>query len=313
MSRSARPHEEPPEVPQFLGRSPAARALRELVDRVAVSDTTVLISGETGAGKSLVARRLHALSSRAAAPFTVIHCASISHRPLEDEVRRIIETDGGTLLFDDVGELPPAEQAHLVCLLQERAINGPRRSQPLDLRFLAATRQDLESLVKTGGFRQDLYFRLNALPMAVPALRDRREDIPLLAEHLLGLATRSAGRPLTLSPEAVLALQMYPWPGNVRELEHLMHRVALLDRDGVVGMDDLPANLLSRAERAVEVMNAVLGQRVDLAQAVDQFEWTIVERVLKQTGGNRAKAAAALGIGRTTLIDKIRKRSRQGR
>jgi two-component system, NtrC family, response regulator AtoC len=173
---------------------------------------------------------------------------------------------------------------------------------------VATTNRDLAAMVEAGQFREDLYFRLNVVPLLLPPLRERPGDIPLLVEHFRARASEAAKRQVAISARAMVALQMHRWPGNVRELEHLILRLAILDRDGIIDLDDLPVALRAGpAETALESLASLSGERVDLNRLVAQFEWALIQNTLQKSGGNQSKAAALLGIGRTTLIDKIRR------
>jgi DNA-binding NtrC family response regulator len=310
----------------FLGQSAATRALLEVVERVAVTNATVLITGETGTGKELIARTLHRLSPRADGPLVVVNCGAIPATLIESEFfghvpgaftgavshrkGRMREADGGTLFLDEIGELPLELQPRLLRALQERRVTpiGGEASALLDLRFVAATNRDLGAMVQQGRFREDLYFRLNVIPVELPPLRQRPEDLVPLVEHFLDRTALTAGRRVTVSPRAMTVLQMHHWPGNVRELEHLILRAAILDRDGLIDVDDLPETLRTATiDGAVKTLSEVDGQPIDLNGAVARFEWTLIEEMLRRTGGNRSQAAALLGIGRSTLIDKIKR------
>jgi DNA-binding NtrC family response regulator len=324
--RSRREARHSPGEPSLLGESTAIRELLANLEQVAGTNATVLITGETGTGKELVARGVHQLSSRAAGPLVVINCASIPETLIESELfghvqgaftgatssrlGRLREAEGGTLFLDEIGELPLALQPRLLRVIQERKVTpvGGGTTHLLDVRLVAATNRDLAAMVKAGRFREDLYFRLNVVPLALPPLRERSGDILLLLDHFLGLASQVVGRRLTLTPRAMVALQMHGWPGNVRELEHLILRVAVLDRDGTIDLDDLPEALrTSPAAAAAAGLASLADDPVDLNGLVAQFEWTIIQTTLRKTGGNQSRAATLLGIGRTTLIDKIRR------
>jgi DNA-binding NtrC family response regulator len=311
----------------WLGNAPAAGLLKEMIERVAATNATVLITGETGTGKELVASSLHRLSPRADGPLVVVNCGSIPEGLIESELfghvkgaftgatgprlGRMREADGGTLFLDEIGELPLPLQTRLLRVVQEREVTpiGGDTAHLVTARFVAATNRDLEAMVAQGRFRQDLFFRLNVVPLTVPPLRERRDDIPLLANHFLGrAAVKTAGAPLTISAEAMAALQEYAWPGNVRQLENLIQRAAILDRDGTIDVNDLPEGFRTDlSAMASQVVDEAAGARIDLGQAVAQFEWTIIQKTLRATAGNQSKAAALLGIARTTLIDKIKR------
>ncbi|MCX8134399.1 MAG: sigma-54 dependent transcriptional regulator [Roseococcus sp.] len=294
--------------------SPAMRALDAALRRLAPSAAPVLLLGESGAGKEVAARRLHALGPRAGAPFVALNCAAIPRDLLESEVfghergaftgateRRpgAAERAGaGTLLLDEVAELDPLLQAKLLRLLEERRFLrlGGTRELALEARVVAATNADLAERVRAGRFREDLYFRLAVVELRVPPLRERQEDLPALAEALLAAAAAEAGRPgLSLSEAARAALAAHPWPGNVRELRNRLTRAAVLAE----GPDIAPADLFPGA--APPEMPATL------AEAREAAEREHIRRVLARCGGRVGEAARVLGIGRTTLWERLRR------
>jgi DNA-binding NtrC family response regulator len=314
------------EAQSFLGESTVVRELMTMVERVAGTNATVLISGETGTGKEMLAWSVHGLSPRARQPMVVVNCGSIPEGLIESELfghvqgaftgatssrlGRMREADGGTLFLDEIGELPLALQPRLLRVVQERRVTpiGGDSAQLIDVRIVATTNRDLAAMVEAGRFREDLYFRLNVVPLLLPPLRERPGDIPLLVEHFRVRACETAKHKVAISSRAMVALQMHRWPGNVRELEHLILRLAILDRKGMIELDDLPAILRAGdAETAFESLASLSGERVDLNRVVAQFEWTLIQNTLQKTGGNQSKAATLLGIGRTTLIDKIKR------
>ena len=310
----------------LLGKSSVLRDLLALVEQVGPTDATVLISGETGSGKEVIARLLHAASPRAGQRLVAVNCAAIPETLIESELfghvkgaftsahenrlGRFREADGGTVLLDEVGELALPMQARLLRVLQDQSVTpvGSERAYQINVRFLAATNRDLDGMVQSGRFRQDLFFRLNVVPMLVPPLRDRLDDVPTLAAHFLEKAARRLDRPITISDKAVAVLQTYGWPGNVRELENLVERMAILDHDGVIDTDDIPPTLGGETGDAVARTLWDLSENgVDLPTAVARFERALIGTAMRRSNNNKSKAAILLGIGRTTLIDKIRK------
>ena len=310
----------------LLGKSVALKALLDIVEQVSSTDATVLISGETGSGKEIVARLLHASSLRANQRLVTVNCAAIPENLIESElfghvkgaftgahenhVGQFREADGGTLLLDEVGELPLAMQARLLRVLQDHIVTpvGSERSYTVDVRFLAATNRDLDLMVQDGCFRQDLFYRLSVVPIRVPPLRERLEDVPQLATHFLELAAGRLGRPITLSEKALAVMQAYGWPGNVRELENLIERMAILDRDGVVDLDDIPPTFGGETSQAVaNTLWDLTANGISLSVAVERFERALIETAMHRTSNNKTKAAVMLGIRRTTLLDKIRR------
>jgi len=300
----------------ILGESPAMRPLLEMVGRVAASNAPVLISGETGTGKGLIARAIHQSSPRAEHPFLVINCSAFQDQLLESELfghekgaftgavsakAGLFEVaDGGTLFLDEVAEMSPAMQAKLLQVLDTgelRRVGGTRLWQ-VDTRIFAATNRDLEKEVRGGHFREDLFFRLNVVSLLVPPLRERREDIPRLVEHFL-VRYQLPGQPkLTIAPAALALLVGYAWPGNVRELANTVERLVLLAPGPVITPEDLPANIRPSAEPPP--------RQEDTPLPLTEVERLSIMRALKYTQGKKAPAARLLGIDVKTLTHKIR-------
>jgi two-component system, NtrC family, response regulator AtoC len=311
-----------------VGRSTALAAVFALVDRVGPTDATVLISGETGSGKEVVARLVHTVSARSAAPFVTVNCGALPPTLIESELfghvrgaftgaadsrpGLIREAHEGTLFLDELGELPLAMQTRLLRVLQERQVTpvGADRPFPIDVRFLAATNRNLAAMVADGSFRQDLYFRLNVVPITVPPLRERVEDIPDLVTHFLTRYGERSGRKLEASAGAVALLQLHSWPGNIRELENVLQRAAILATGCVIEPTDLGIPVSPRAASHVAAAAGALeAGKIDLPATVARFEWTLIDQALAHSEGNRARAAAMLGISRTTLVDKLKRRA----
>lgn len=305
------------EAAPIIGRSEAMQRVFELVRRVAPSEATVLIGGESGTGKELIARAIHQGSERRGGPFVAINCAAIPADLLESELFGHLKgaftgaikdrkgkfelADGGTLLLDEVGELPLELQPKLLRALQQREIEPvggvPRK---IDVRVIAATNRDLESEMASGGFREDLYYRLAVIPIHLPALRERRDDIPLLVKHFLG---RQGGADVSLSPAALRALTEYDWPGNVRELENNLERLLVLRRGAVIELDELPPKLVRPRERATSgVLNLP-----EEGYSLEDLERDAVQEALRRCKGNQTQAAAFLRIPRHTLIYRMEK------
>jgi two-component system, NtrC family, response regulator HydG len=312
----------------MVGHSPVMQRLYEEILRVAASDAAVLITGESGTGKELVAKALHDNSNRNAGPYVAVHCAALPENLLEAELfghargaftgaasaraGRFEAAHGGTLLLDELGEIPLSIQVKLLRVLQEREVVrlGENHARSVDVRVVAATHRDLASMVQRGAFREDLYYRLRVLPLRVPPLRERRQDIALLANNWLGeLATRYKRSGMRLSPEALQMLEGYDWPGNVRQLSNAIE-YALVHAAGeailpqhlppelhAVPQQSLPAELPARAEPASTYYRA---------PPAAEREADAILQALEATGGNRAEAARRLGMSRTTLWKKLK-------
>ncbi len=295
-----------------VGRSEAMLAVFKTAARVAASDATVLILGESGTGKELVASAIHAASPRAAGPFVPVDCGAIAEGVLESELfghvrgaftgaqqaRRGLfeESRGGTLFLDEIGDVGPGLQARLLRALQEGTIRrvGANEPIPVDSRVVAATNRDLEAAVKAGRFREDLYYRLNVVMLRIPPLRERREDVPLLAEHFA--AKHGRGEGAAVSPEARELLVAYEWPGNVRELENVIARALALNPSGVVVPADLPERI-----RGGEAPPRGLPLPPGYRPTLDELSRRYTALVLGEAGGNKTRAAELLGIDRKTL------------
>jgi DNA-binding NtrC family response regulator len=302
--------------PLILGRSPAIHALLDTIERIGPSDATVLIQGETGTGKGLVARAIHQESHRSAQPFLVLNCSAFQEQLLESELfghekgaftgavhakPGLFEVaEGGTLVLDEVGEMSPAMQAKLLQILDAGDLRrvGSTRTIRVNVRILAATNKDLAQEVRAGRFRQDLHYRLNVINVSVPPLRQRKEDIPLLIEHFLH-QFRLPGRPVkAVSKEASTLLVDYPWPGNVRELANTIERLVILSPGPVIGPVDLPPNVREPQQALAEV------DAPDLP--LIEMERRHIVKVLERTQGKKAEAARLLGIHLKTLNRKLK-------
>lgn len=307
----------------IVAKSVSMRQVVDLARRVAKVDATVLLTGESGAGKERIARLVHDESPRAAGPFVAVNCGAITETLLESELfghARGAFTGAtharpglfeaahkGTLLLDEVGEVSPAMQVKLLRALQEREVRrvGENVSRKVDVRILAATNRDLAVGVAGGAFRQDLYYRLKVVELHVPALRDRREDILALARVFLDDAARRMKRTMTgISPAAAEHLLAFGWPGNVRELENAMERAVALARGTVVELDDLPDGIRKRAVAAVDIGGAV--------RSLESVEQEYILAALERNGGNQARTAEQLEIGSATLYRKLKAYGRLG-
>jgi DNA-binding NtrC family response regulator len=304
-------------LPGIIAYSAQMRRVLDLVVRVAPTDATVLIRGESGSGKELIAKAVHHASARAHGPFVAVNCGAIPETLLESELFGHVkgaftgatgarqglfeEAHGGTLFLDEIGEMTPSLQVKLLRTLQDGEIRPVGATQPItvDVRVLAATHRDLELMIQEGTFREDLFYRLNVIALMLPPLRERREDIPVLAQHFLDRHGSKLGRQRRLSSDALDRLLAYPWPGNVRELENAMERTAILSRGETVGSEDLPPHVAAGTS---------LGRAPALPpqQTLAELERLYILQTLERYGWNHSRAAEALGIGRTTLWRKLK-------
>ncbi len=318
----------PPTSSGLVSRSPRMAEVLRLVDRVAPSAATVLVLGETGTGKELVARAVHDRSPRSDAPFIKLHCAALPEALLESELfgyekgaftgavtrkpGRVELAEGGTLFLDEIGDVTPAIQVKLLRLLQTREYErlGGTRTVEADVRFVAATHRDLEAMVARGEFREDLFYRLNVLPIWLPPLRDRPEDVEALAVHFCAQHARGAGRDAArFSDEALALLRVQPWPGNVRQLQSVVERLVLLSDAAVLGATDVQREL-SRGSRAAAGTSEAPAPLPDATGGHLDGQRRATERqaimaALERTGGNRTAAARVLGVSRRTLYNKL--------
>jgi DNA-binding NtrC family response regulator len=308
----------------MIGASPAMRLLRERITQAAPTDETILISGESGTGKELVARCVHAASPRSERALVGLNCPALSPQLMESElfghergaftsadaprVGRFELAEGGTILLDEITEIDPGLQAKLLRVLQERTYErvGSSDSRRADVRVVATTNRDLRAEVAAGRFRQDLYYRLNVVPIDVPPLRERREDVPLLVEHFLAAVAQRLSRPPTmLSGDALDLLCSYHWPGNVRELENLMTRASVLGHGRTLAADELRMWLLEPTPGAA-TPNGESHGAITAGMKLEDMERRLIEATLDHFDGHRAKAAQVLGIGIRTLTNKLR-------
>ena len=304
---------------QILGKSKPMQAIFELIRRITPSPSSVLITGESGTGKELVARAIHYNSPRAQGPFIPVNCAAIPENLLESEMfghmkgaftdaksdRKGLfeEAQGGTLFLDEISELPISLQAKLLRVLQEKEIRrvGGTRSIPVDARVIAATNLDLAGEVKAKRFREDLYYRMNVIEVHMPALRERTEDIPLLALHFVRKYAAPMKKPVAGLTEGALALLMdYAWPGNVRELENVIERGVTLTREEKIGSEDLP-----QAVRGDSGDRHMIEEAAEKTRTLAEVERAYILRVMEKTAGNKYQAAQVLGIDRKTLYRKL--------
>ena len=326
------------EVPEILGQAPAMQEVFRAIGRLSQSSATVLITGESGTGKELVARALHRHSTRAAKPFVAINTAAMPKDLLESELfghergaftgaqalrrGRFEQAEGGTLFLDEIGDMPAELQTRLLRVLSDGTFYrvGGHQQLKANVRVIAATHQDLDSRVREGAFREDLYHRLNVIRVRIPSLRERREDIPLLARHFLAKSAKELGvEPKRLSDEVLAHLARMDFPGNVRQLENLCHWLTVMAPGQAIGIPDLPAEFrgepASAGQPAASDWIAALEQEVErrlargetgvLDQLSRQFERSLISKALARTGGRRIEAANLLGMGRNTITRKI--------
>lgn len=313
----------------IVGQSEGIVRVMEMIERVSDSDSTVLIMGESGTGKELVAKAVHYNSPRSTKPFIPINCGAIPADLLESElfghvkgaftgaianrIGRFEMAEGGTLFLDEIGDMSPALQVKLLRVLQERRFEpvGSGKTTTINVRVIAATNVDLEAAVEQGRFREDLYYRLNVIPIRIPALRERKSDIPLLLHHFIESFNRLRSRSLSgITPEALNSLSSYGWPGNIRELENLVERIAILKGQGLIDVLDLPDRYRQTALATTTCLETgdIPDNGMDFNSAVDAYENALIMRALEKTGWNRNQAALLLKLNRTTLVEKIKKK-----
>jgi len=316
----------------LIGASPALRSVLDVVARVADTDSTVLITGESGTGKEMIARALHWSSRRAERMFVTVNCGAIPEELLESELfghvrgaftnavshreGRFSLANGGTIFLDEIGDMSPTLQVKLLRVLQDRTFEPVGSSHPIkvDVRVIAATHQKLDLAIREKRFREDLFYRLNVIPVELPALRERREDVPLLIAHFLRLSAEEKKLgPCTITPDALELLVRHEWPGNVRELENLVERCVVLRGQGEIGVADLPREIRGKSGASPAEDGASEPERpaqlgTAFHEMVDRFEADLILRALEQTHWNKNQAARLLGMNRTTLLEKIKKK-----
>ena len=312
-----------------VGRSARMRAVFDFVRVIADSDSSVLVTGETGTGKEMVANLIHQSSSRRVKPFVPVSCAILSETLIESELfghergaftgaikdrpGRFELAQGGTIFLDDIDDVPLTMQVKLLRVLQNRTIErlGGTRAVPVDVRVITGSKRDLRQLVAEGKFREDLFYRLNVIPIVLPPVRERREDIPLLTEHFIKRYFRQRGEePRQVSPAVLQAFMRYPWPGNVRELENACERIAQTCTCDAVRIGCVPATVLFHRyaeEQQPVVETHAHPSSVSLDDRLREVETNLISWALKVSGGNKSKAAELLQIKRSTLGDRIKK------
>ncbi len=315
---------------KIIGNSQAIQKVIKFIEKIADTDSTVLITGESGTGKELVSKTIHYNSSRSRKPFVPLNCAAIPKDILESELfghekgaftgaistrlGRFELANNGTLFLDEIGELAPSLQVKLLRVLQEKEFErvGGIKTIKVDVRILAATNRDLEKAVKDGIFREDLYYRLNVIPMHLPPLRKMKDDIPLLVEHFINdISKRKKKDPPRISAEALDCFINYRWPGNVRELENLMERLIVLKEGDDVMNEDLPERLSEKrsAQDGTQKSHRLSSEGIDLNIMLDDIENNMIMQALEISKGVKSKAANLLGLNRTTLIEKMKKKA----
>ena len=325
VARLQREVEERYGLGNIIARSQSMRDVVALVQRIAGSTASVLVTGESGTGKELIARAIHYNSTRAHGPFVGVNLAAVPEGLIESELfghkkgaftdarsdrnGLFVEADGGTIFLDEIGELAPALQAKLLRVLQDHEVRplGATKNQRVDVRVVAATNKNLETMMAEGSFREDLYYRLNVIHLDLPPLRSRPEDVVPLAEHVLEQlgARQVPPRRMRLAPEAQHLLLAYHWPGNVRELMNVLERGVALCQGELISDEDLPPHV--REKRAVDFLGAAVARRMSLAELEREF----IERVLEDEAGNKTRAAQRLGLDRKTLYRKLDEYAKQ--
>lgn len=312
------------EAVQLIGASPGIQQIQTTIEQVSTTDSTVLVTGESGTGKGVIAHVIHDRSERHNSPFVVVNCSAIPEHLLEseffghtkgaftsaDRARKglFLQADGGTIFLDEIAELPLMMQTKLLHVIEDKIVRpvGSEMARRVDTRIVAATNRDLQEMVSQGRFREDLYFRLSMFNIRMPALRERKGDIRGLIEHLLGKASAGAERPRRVSLDAGVEdiLIAYSWPGNVRQLDNVIRRAVILANDGLVTMNDLPDEIIQAVTPRVQA-GVPGGQSGGLREQVRRYEAEIVQREIQEAGGDRRIAAQKLGIALSSLYKKL--------
>ena len=324
---------------RLIGDSDDMEVVRQLIDKVAPSLATVLVTGESGTGKEVIARRIHELSGRKG-PFVAVNCGAIPEHLLESELfghekgaftgadraraGRFEQANGGTFFLDEIGDMPSVMQVKLLRVLEERVVErvGGTKSIPVDVRLVAATHRDLPARIDEGAFREDLYYRLSVFPIDVSPLRERPEDVRALVNEFIERMRREGSGSLLLTEAAMNALEAYDWPGNVRELVNLIERLVVTRPNGIVDIPDLPASITGESARedsspeaansAEQTLANLPEDGIDLKQYLARIEKRLIDQALEESNGVVQHAAKKLGIGRTTLVEKMRRMESRG-
>jgi len=310
----------------IVGNSPLMLEIYRLIEKIARTTSTVLILGESGTGKELIAKAIHNCSARADKPFVKVNCAAMPEQLLESELFGYVkgaftgaaenkaglfeEADGGTIFLDEIGSIPLRMQVKLLRTLQEKEIRrvGSTKDHKVDVRVLAATNENLEKKIAENEFREDLYFRLSVIPVNVPPLRERRDDIPLLIKHFLNTFSQENGRRVDIAEEAVKALTSYEWPGNIRQLENLIRRVAILSENGMISANDLPQEIFGfQKTEPIDALSESDEPEVfiPLKEYLKNVEIAYIRNVLKSCNDDKEKAARILDVSLATLYRKL--------
>jgi DNA-binding NtrC family response regulator len=314
------------EFTNIIGSSPAMNLVFERMSRIVKTDSAVLVTGESGTGKELVAKALHYNGSRSERPFVAINCSAIPETLLEselfghvrgaftgaikDKAGKFEAANHGTIFLDEIATMPLHLQVKLLRVLQEHEVErvGSNKTVKLHVRVISATNADLEEMVKQGDFREDLYYRLNVIPLHLPPLRERQQDIMHLTAFFLEKQCRLMGRSAcSISKQALEALELYSWPGNVRELENLIERMIALTDATVISLDDVPSKIIGAQPNNKRPDITLPDKGIDLSAMIATIEQGFIDQALAATGGVKAKAAALLGLHRTTLVEKIKR------
>ncbi len=316
----------------IVGNSPPMQKVFELIEKVSDSDSTILLQGESGTGKEVIAKTIHFNSPRRDKPLIPINCGAIPEALLESELfghekgaftgaissrlGRFELAHGGTLFLDEISEMPLSLQVKLLRVLQEREFErvGGTKSIHVDVRIIAATNQDLEEAVAEKKFRKDLFYRLNVIPINVPALREHKEDIPLLIDHFLSKFNTRKGRTIKgITPEALKILMAYSWPGNIRELENLMERIITLRQEGSISPDDIPDKYKKAEAASTASLFQFPDEGINFTKVVTEFEVHLLNQALLKSKGVKNRAAQLLQLNRTTLVERLKRLDKQAK
>jgi transcriptional regulator with PAS, ATPase and Fis domain len=310
----------------IVGESASMIEIFDIIERIADSDTTIIINGETGTGKGVIAKAIHHCSHRHKGPFVQINCGAISEGLLESELfghvkgaftgaisdkpGRFEQARGGTIFLDEIGDMSPDLQVKVLRVLEENEFErvGGLQTIKADVRIIAATHRDLEEEVQKGTFREDLFYRLYVIPVALSPLKERKSDIPLLIAHFMENISRAKSRkPVEMPPETLAYLLEHPWPGNVRELRNLIERLVVLNESGTILPEELPKNIRGIKRPAIQPQIEIYADGVDFNTAVTEYEKELILQALEKTNWVKNRAAELLQIKRTTLVEKIKR------